>query len=74
MEIYKLTEDEKKMLTSIAHPYAMCGKRVTRPVVIAFDKRTGIIASLNSLTQWRSMLETLPDFKNAYRFELHNLW
>lgn len=74
METYRLTEEEKKLLTRIAHPYEMSGKRCTRPVVIAFDKKTGIIAGLDSLTQWRSMLETLPDFKNAYRFELHNMW
>lgn len=71
---YDLTEEEKKMFVRIESPRYIEGERVTRPVVIVYNKDYDIVVGVSSLTQWRAVCKTLPDFKDLYKFELRNLW
>lgn len=74
MEIYRLTNEEKKLFTRIANPYVWAGKRITRPVVVAFYKGDNVLAGLSTLTQWRRVIQDVQGYRDAYRFELHNMW
>ncbi len=74
MVTYELKKGEREILSYIAKSYE-CGKtKFTKPIIIAYGKKSGVVECVYSVKRWRNMLNDLPNFKYGYRFELRNLW
>lgn len=72
--VYRLKKEEEKVLTYIEKPCLSDGKRLTKPIIVAFDKCSGNLVVVQTLTQWRDMCRGVDGYIDAYRFELRNLW
>ena len=71
---YRLSRKERNLLLGERRPIVTDdGERITKPCILALDKKDMGVICCFTMKKWRKLLRTLRGFETAYLFELVNI-